>query len=150
MAKPEFKYVDEYSNGVPENSEDLLDEIQSLCNRVYNSLPAIARGASLDNTVQVDYRKRGIGASRQIVAGVREGDGEEVEVPVADLTEYLNQIVEGKEVVWVQRPLFFLVKEVIGFRDEVDLWNNYGIEAFYRAAEILDEWTSIGVAQRWN
>jgi hypothetical protein len=40
MVKPEFKYVDEYASGVPENEEDLGDEIQSLCTRAYMALPA--------------------------------------------------------------------------------------------------------------
>jgi len=147
MVKPEFKYVDEYASGVPENEEDLGDEIQSLCTRAYMALPAareIPTGAVIVNYCVAS----GFGPGAKTVAAVKTGQNDEVEVPADHLTDYLRENTPCGVILWENRPLYFLIKAAIGFTTEGDLWENYGVDAFYRAAEYLDEWLGAGHPQR--
>ena len=140
-----FKY------GIPEDMDDLIDEIQGYCSRKYRALQNLS-AASLEGAIVVDFRERGgMGQPRHNVAWVQVRGGDGVEIDPSNLSEYLREHSnEDTLVVWQQRPFWALVKSVIGFRDNEDLLATQGIEVFPRACAQIDEWVAIGVAQRWN
>ena len=139
-----FKY------DAPEDADDLIDEIQGYCSRKYQSLPAF-KAPTFEDAIEVDLRECGGPRHHYNVAAVRVRCGSWVEVEVTELTAYLREhATENAPIVWEQRPFWQLVKGTIGYRDNEDLLETQGLAAFQRACAQIDEWTSIGVAQRWN